>query len=117
MKNHRNTEHSGNTQLSFVTAGFVTFQREKNQPCFEIPEYCQNAEQAVEDISQHGWEEYADNLMQSCWLIKDDRTRMILAVGVYITSGVSSMPELMWIFTETGSTGHRFYEREYAAYL
>ncbi|MCP4142917.1 MAG: hypothetical protein GY755_21955 [Chloroflexi bacterium] len=106
-----------NAQSGSVTAGFVTFRTKENQPCFEILEYYQNAEEAAEDISQHGWEEYAEDMIKICWLIKDDSSGRILAVGIYITSGVSSMPELMWVFTETGETERRFYEKEYAEYL
>jgi hypothetical protein len=72
---------------------------------------------ALEDFSSAGWEEPADILMKSCYLLANEESGTILAIGAYVRSAKSEMPLLVWTFTHSGATETRCYEREYAEYI
>ncbi|MDM8538548.1 hypothetical protein QUF70_17470 [Desulfobacterales bacterium HSG17] len=83
-------------------------------PEFNCCDSYETLKQAVDDYSRCGWEEM-EKVIHTAIIIKDD-SEIIKAVGVYVNSSMSSLPVLLWVFSE-GTMEQRYYETEYLRFI
>ncbi|QTA82724.1 Uncharacterized protein dnl_51060 [Desulfonema limicola] len=85
----------------------------KTPECISADTY-ETLKDAVDEYSRCGWEEMEGVVSQSV-IIKNDKEE-IEAVGAYINSDVSTLPVLLWVFSD-GTMEQRYYETEYLRFI